>query len=118
MKRGSAPALHAHPPSAYMLCHCKTDEIPLIKLQPDLVTFGLWLPLILSGLFFSLSLAIYIRIGEMARSLSVLEQVLGNTQLGWEKEFRKHSPTLGPIYFYGWVVLLVSDWIGAILLTR
>jgi hypothetical protein len=72
----------------------------------------------LVGSVFSLALAVYIRIGEMARYLEKLENDLGHHDRGWEKEFRGHPSTIGPIFFWGWIVLIAGDWVIAILFTK
>jgi hypothetical protein len=95
----------------------KADEVALLDIK-GLATLVIWLPLVLSGLLFSLSLAAYIRIGEMGRYLAVLENDLGHPQRGWEKAFRRHPATIGPIFFWGWLVLIAGDWAAAIIFTK
>jgi hypothetical protein len=76
----------------------------------DLLPLAVWLPFLLSALFFSLSRGLYVRLLEIARYLRRLEDSLGSNDLGWEKEYSAHPSTIGPLYFYGWICLLAGDW--------
>jgi hypothetical protein len=88
----------------------------LLPLNLSLMRYSVWLPFLLSGLLFSLSAALFIRLNEMAGYLHKIEGALGSYRLGWEEYFRNHPATLGPIYLYGWIVLLTGDWLLAWLL--
>jgi hypothetical protein len=90
---------------------------PALPIGP-FASLALWLPLILSGLIFSLSLAAYIRIFEMGQYLKTIENALGHPMLGWEKRFGELPPTIGPIFFWGWLFLIAGDWAVAVIFTR
>lgn len=86
---------------------------PLISINPEYIEYTLWLPFMLSGLFCSLSAGLYVRLTEMAKYLWRLEDVMGSGELGWERMFYGHPGTLGPIYLYGWLLLLAGDFLLA-----
>jgi hypothetical protein len=96
------------------------DEIrghtPRVPLRYEIIPYGIWLPFLLSTLLFSLSVGLYVRISEMAIYLRRLEDALGSRELGWEKMFSGHPGILGPLYAYGWILLLGGDWALALLL--
>jgi hypothetical protein len=70
---------------------------------------ALWLPFLLASLLFSLSVGQNFRIGQMGQYLHLVEQRFSEPQLGWEKALRRLPPILRPIYFVGWIVLLIVD---------
>jgi hypothetical protein len=90
------------------------DHKPIIPVNPDLLPQAVWLPFLLSALFFSLSSGLYIRLLEVVRYLRRLENALGSNELGWEKDYSAHPPTIVPLYFYGWICLLAGDWFLAV----
>ncbi len=90
------------------------DHKPIIPVNSNLLAQAVWLPFLLSALFFSLSGGLYIRLIEVARYLRRLEGALGSNELGWEKDYSTHPPTIGPLYFYGWMCLLAGDWFLAV----
>jgi hypothetical protein len=74
-----------------------------------------WLPFVLSGLLFSLSMAQYLRLGQMGRYFHQIEQSLGAPKLGWENWQRNFPATVLPVFFVGWALLLLVDFFVAVL---
>jgi hypothetical protein len=72
------------------------------------------LPLILSCLLSTLSLATYFQIKRLGRYLAILEDSLGDKSIGWEKFFRRRAETRMTYYFIAWVALLIGDFLVAI----
>jgi hypothetical protein len=50
---------------------------------------------------------------EMGHYIKKLEDTLGDSRLGWEKQLKKEHHIISPIYLYGWIALLTGDWILA-----
>jgi hypothetical protein len=94
----------------------KEGSTLIVHLDKTIVIYAVWIPLIITALFLWLTCGLYIRISEIARYLRRLEDALGSCNLGWEKAFEKHPGTLGPIYAFGWFLLLVGDWLLALYL--
>jgi hypothetical protein len=75
----------------------------------ELMSTAVFLPYGVSALFGALSLAGFVRIGEMATYLRALEKKLACSPFGWETYFSEHKIMMGAVFSFGWVLLLGGD---------
>lgn len=72
------------------------------RMEPEILWWARWLPLVVSALFGCFAMAAYLRMADKGRYLQKIEERLGFDGLGWERAFGKHSPLIGTFQLLGW----------------
>jgi hypothetical protein len=85
-------------------------HVPVFPLNPEIVQYTVWLPYLLSGFTFTLSMGLYTRISEIRQYLTRLERALGTKGLGYELAFSNRPVTLAAIWGCAWIILMAGNY--------